>query len=231
MKRMIAVFAAVSLLALGFFPASVQSQEMQQVLQGTQIRLVLLNGLSSSVAREGDPFAAEVAEPVYLGHQLLLPAGTRVHGEVGPIVRPRRFSLFRGQAAMALYIRSIEFDRREVPAPMSILSIHATFQPGELKMRKDLKTEEGTIVHARRDVKTDLKAVGLSTSGGTILGAIFSHVMRGMVIGLVGSSAYVVARKGKEVELPARTGLLVRLEKTLTLPVLPSTTGSISGQP
>jgi len=60
---------------------------------------------------------------VYLGTQLLLPAGTareRHHqhrGEGPPL------SLFRGQAYMNLAFRSIEVDSRLIPVQMSIITI------------------------------------------------------------------------------------------------------------
>ena len=217
MKRFL-VFLFVSALFLSV-AAPVQSQTVQQVLQGTQLKLVLLTGLSSSVAKEGDPFYAELAEPVYLGNQLILPAGTRVKGEVGPIQRPKRFAMVRGQASMNLYLRYFEIDYREIPAPMSILGIYETVTDVSSKnSRKDLKTVEGAVVQSKRDVKGAAKTVALGTGGGTVVGAVFSHVMRGLVIGLVGSSAYVVTKKGKEVELPAQTGLLVRMDTTVSVP-------------
>jgi hypothetical protein len=212
--RKLIVTAAAACLALTLVPV-VEAQQTQ-VLQGTQVRLVLLNGMSTSVAREGDPFVAVVAEPVYSGGQLLIPAGTRVHGQVGNILRPRRFAMFRGQAAMNLYFRSMEFDRREIPAQMSILQIY----DGEAsaKRRKDVKVEEGVMVESRHDVKDDVTKVAFGGGGGTVAGVIFGSVIRGLTIGLVGSTAYIVARRGKEVELPAQTGFLVRLDTTVTLP-------------
>lgn len=227
MKRFLVLCFVVALFLTT--AVSVQSQTVVQVPQGTQIKLVLLTGLSSSVAREGDPFYAELAEPAMLGNQLLLPTGTRVKGEVGSILRPKRFAMFRGQAAMNLYIRYVEIDHREIPAPMSILGIFETVaNMPDNKRRKDLKTVEGAVVQARRDIKGDARTVALGTGGGTVVGAIFSNVMRGLVIGLVGSSAYVVTKRGKEVELPAQSGLLVRLDTTITVPtpVAQATTGT-----
>ena len=218
MRAAISVGVAVCLFFGAPLPLWSQSN---QVLQGTQLRLILLNGLSTSVAREGDPFAAVIAEPVYLGGQLVLPAGAKVHGVVGSIVRPKRFAIFRGQAAMNLQFRSIEVDRREVPAQMSILSIHETSAQANGRKRKDLRVEEGAVVGSKRDVKGDITDVGVGTAGGTVAGAIFSHVMRGLAIGLIGGSAYIVVKKGKEVELPAQTGLLVRLDSNVSLPGLP----------
>lgn len=217
MKRFL-VFAFVAALFLSV-AVPVRSQTVQQVLQGTQLKLTLLTGLSSSVAKEGDPFYAELAEPVYLGSQLILPAGTKVKGEIGTIMRPKRFAMFRGQAAMNLYIRYFEIDFREIPAPMSILGIYETISSTDRgNQRKDLKTVEGAVVQSKRDIKGDVKMVALGTGGGTVVGAAFSHLMRGLVIGLVGSSAYVVTKKGKEVELPAQTGLLVRMDSTVSVP-------------
>jgi hypothetical protein len=229
MRRITAV-GVVGCLLLTLAPP-VQSQSGQQLLQGTQIKLVLLNGLSTSVTREGDPFTAVVAEPVYIGGQLMLPAGARVNGEVGQVMRPRRFGIFRSQAAMHLKFKSIEIDRREIPAPMSIISIHETAADGTGKRRGDLRTQEGAFVEAKRDVKGAFATVALAGGGGTGVGTIFSHVMRGLAIGLIGGSTYVMVKKGKEVELPAQTGFLVRLDSTITLPAPSGTSPYTSGNP
>jgi len=223
MRRIVSIFAAVCLVLTAAVP--VQSQSSNQLMQGTQLRLVLLNGLSTSVARDGDPFVASVAEPVYLGSQLILPAGAIVHGQVGNIIKPRRLSWFRGQAALQLIFRSIEVDHREIPVQMSILAIQDLPTKNDGRKRKDVKVDEGAVVEARRDIKSDVVTMGFGTGGGAVAGAIFSHVVRGTVIGLVGGTAYVMVKKGKEVELPTQTSILVRMDNTVTLP---TTTASAS---
>jgi hypothetical protein len=215
MRRVFCLCVAVSLILSTAPPVFSQDN---QVLQGTQLRLVLLNGLSSSVARDGDPFTAVVAEPVYVGGQLVLPAGVRVNGTVATVEKGKRFSAFRGGAAMTLVFKSIEIDRREIPAQMSILSIHQTSTANTGNQRKDLRVEEGQVVESKRDIKGDVATVGLAGGGGTILGTVFGHVVRGLTLGLIGGGVYIIAKKGKEVELPAQTGLLVRLDTTITLP-------------
>lgn len=227
MKRILGMGAVVCLL----LPAALAAQSLSnaELLQGTQLRLVLLNGLTTSVARDGDPFTAVVSEPVYMGNQLIVPAGAVVHGSVASVTRSKRFSLFRGPAAMNLVFRSIEVNHREFPVPMSVVSIHETSaQPGG-KTRRDLRVEEGVVVESKYDVRRDLTAVGMTSGGGTLVGAVFSHALRGLTIGLVGGTAYVMARKGKEVELPARTGLIVRTDNTVTLPVVVATPTPYSG--
>jgi hypothetical protein len=215
MKVVLSFGVAFCLLLAIAAPVAAQTHEIQQ---GTQIRLVLLNGLSTSVARDGDPFTAVVAEPVYLGGQLILPAGAKVNGTVGSIVRPKRFGIIRGQAAMNLIFHSLEIDRHETPVQISILAILDPSTTNNGKKRKDVKVEEGAVLHQRRDIKGAATTVALGTAGGTVVGAVFSHVARGTVIGLIGGTAYVMVKKGKEVELPAQTVLLVRMDSTISVP-------------
>ena len=63
-----------------------------------------------------------------------------------------------------------------------------------------------------------MEDVAIGTAGGSVAGTIFSRILRGTVIGLIGGSAYVVAKKGKDVELPAQTGMLVRMDSNVSLP-------------
>ena len=230
MKARLCLGAALALLLAAASPVFAQNH---QLLQGTQIRLTLLNGLSTSVAHDGDPFTAVVAEPVLLGTQVVLPAGARVNGTVGNISRPRHFGMLRSQASMNLTFHSVEIDHREYPVQMSLLALLDGSARGNGNNRKDLKIEEGIQVQERRDVKGAVTDLALGMGGGSVVGAIFSHVLRGFVIGTVGSAAYVMVKKGKEVELPAQTGLLVRTDNTLDLPPLTASLSSapMQGQP
>ena len=214
MKRLVA-FLAVLTLALSLSPA-VHAQS-NQMIPGTQVRLTLVNGLSSSVAHNGDPFTAVVAEPVFSGSEMILPAGAKVHGTITTVDRPKWFSMFRGGAAMNLKFDSIEIESRIFPAKMSILSIYTTGMDST-KQRKDVKAVEGEVIQENHSVKGDVEAVAIGTAGGSTVGLLFSHVLRGTVFGLVGGTAYVMAKKGKDVELPAQTGMLVRMDSTVSLP-------------
>lgn len=216
-KKVLSLLAvAASLLAVGPFAQA----EPHQVVQGTQVHLTLLNGVSSGAAREGDAIVAVVSEPVFLGNQLLIPAGTRVNGVIGTVERARHFSMFRGQAYMNITFRTMEVDSRLIPVQMSILMIEKPRGESEGKRRKDVKIDEGQVVEEKHDIKGDVLAATIGTGGGTLVGAVFSHVVRGFGIGLAGSAVYVVARKGKEVDLPAQTGMLVRMDNTVTVPTV-----------
>jgi hypothetical protein len=215
MKRLIPWCFLLSLL-MCFVPA-VQAQSAIAIQPGTQVRLTLVNGLTSSVAHDGDPFTAIVAEPVFLGNQLLLPAGAKIHGTVTSVTRPKWFAMVRGGATINLVFNSVEVESRIFPLQMSILSLY-TGTLDDTKKRKDLKTTEGVVVEEKRDLKGDIMTGGLGTGAGALAGVVFGSVVRGTVIGLVGTSACIVAKKGKDVELPAQTGMLVRMDSTLSLP-------------
>ncbi len=227
MKRIVVSFVVVVLLlAAAAIPARAQSHEL---LQGTEVHLRLLTGLSTAVARSGDPFIAEVAQPVYVGSQMILPAGARVNGTVGGVIHPRRFSIFRGQAAMNLSFRDLEVDSRVFPAKMSILGLQSPASgEKEGKTRKDVKVDEGRVVEAKHDIKGDVLSETIGTGGGTLAGAIFSHVARGFGIGLIGSTAYIMSRKGNEVDLPAQTLITVRMDNTVNLPRITADNGALA---
>jgi hypothetical protein len=214
MKRFVSLFAVLSL-ALWLSPA-VYAQATQ-INPGTQVRLTLINGLSTSVAHNGDPFTAVVAEPVFAGSEMLLPAGAKVHGTITTVERPKWFSMFRGGASMNLAFSSIEVESRIFPAKMSILSIYSG-SGDTYKQRKDLKTVEGEVLQQNRDIKGDVKVLAIGTAGGSTVGLLFSNVARGTIFGLVGGGAYVMAKKGKEVDLPAQTGMTVRMDSALSVP-------------
>jgi hypothetical protein len=226
MKKVLSLLL-VAVLSLAI--ASASYAEPHQLLQGMQVHLTLLSTVSSAASREGDPFVAVVAEPVYLGNQLLVPAGTRVNGIIGTVEKARHFSIFRGQAYMNLTFRSIEIDSRLIPVQMSIIAIEQPHGQADAKRRKDVKVEEGQVVQEKHDVKGDIVGGAIGTGGGTLIGAVFSHAIGGLGIGLAGSAAYIVERKGKEVELPAQTGMIVRMDNTITVPSVAANSSGYTG--
>jgi hypothetical protein len=221
--------SSLLVLALLLAAAPASFGEPHEVMQGTQVRLTLLNTVSTQASRDGDPFVAVVSEPVFLGNQLLIPAGTRVHGTVGTVAGPRRFSLIRGEAYMNLTFHSLEVDSRLIPVQMSIIAIEQPGEQGNEKPRKDMKVEEGAVVQEKHDYKGDVLAATIGTGGASLIGAVFSHVVRGFGIGVAGSAVYIMSRRGKDLEIPAHSGMLVRMDNTITMPattVGPNSTGS-----
>lgn len=201
--------------------------EPRQIIQGTEVHLTLLTPISTSTSREGDPFIAVLAQPVALDSRIILPGGTRIHGVVGTIQKPKNFSIFRGQAYMNLTFKSVEIDSRLIPVQMSLIAIGHPRIDSHSTARRDVRIIEGEVVQEKHDYKGDAYGMAIGGGGGTLMGVLFSNVARGIGLGFAAGAVYVVARKGREVELPAETGLLTRLDSTLTVPVF-SANGNVS---
>lgn len=228
MKAAVSVFLVFALAVSAVLPTPV-SAEPRQIVQGTEVHLTLLTPISSSTSREGDPFIAVLAQPVAFDSRIILPAGTRIHGVVGTIQKAKNFSLFRGQAYMNLAFRSIEIDSRLIPVQMSIIAIGHPRIDSYSTPRRDMKITEGEVIQEKHDYKGDAYGMVIAGGGGTLMGVLFSNVARGIGIGFAAGAVYVVARKGKEVELPAQTGLLTRLDSTVTVPIIAASNDSPGG--
>jgi hypothetical protein len=219
MKSVVSVLLVFALAVSAVLPTPA-SAEPRQIIQGTEVHLTLLTPISSSTSREGDPFIAVLAQPVALDSRIILPAGTRIHGVVGTIQRPKNFSLFRGQAYMNLAFKNIEIDSRLIPVQMSLIAIGHPRIDSYSAARRDVKIIEGEVVQEKHDYKGDAYGMAIGGGGGSLMGVLFGNVARGLGIGFAAGAVYVVARKGKEVELPGQTGLLTRLDSTLIVPVI-----------
>ena len=217
MKAVLSVLLVFALAVSAVLPTPALA-EPRQIIQGTEVHLTLVTPVSSFTSREGDPFIAVLAQPVALDSRIILPAGTRIHGVVGTIQKAKYFSLFRGQAYMNLAFKSIELDSRLIPVQMSLIAIGHPRIDSYSTPRRDMKITEGEAIQEKHDFKGDALGMVIVGGGGTLMGVLFSNVARGTGIGLASGVVYVAARKGKEVELPAQTGLLTRLDSTLTVP-------------
>ena len=189
------------------------SAEPRQVSQGTEIHLTLLTPINSSTAQEGDAITAVTSEPVVLGGLTILPVGTRLHGTVGIVQKAKLFSLFKGQAYVNVSFKTLEVDSRLIPIQTTLLAVgRPRVDSGTSTARKDVKITEGEIVQEKHDYKGDVIGVAIGGGTGSTIGLIAGSLGRGMGIGFAAGAIYVVARKGKEVNMPEQTAMLVRLD-------------------
>jgi len=167
---------AVAFLA---FAASSSQAEPRQIMQGTQMHIKLLTDISTSQSRNGDGFVAVTTEPVKIGDQLLLPAGTRIRGIVTSISRAHHFALFRGEAYLNLSFRSVEIDSRLIPVQMSIIAVSKPSTEGEGSRRKDVTVTEGQLLQETHDIKGSIIAGTIGTGGSTVIGKLAGHAAAG----------------------------------------------------
>src|SRR5271157_2352836 len=130
---------------------------------------------------------------------------------------------------MNLTFKSIEIDSRLIPVQMRLLAIGQPRVNSDSKRRRDVKIVEGEVVQEKHDYKGDALGLAIGGGGGSAVGLVFSNVARGFGIGFAAGAIYVVARKGKEVEMPAQTGMLARLDSTVTVPYVAASNDTAGG--
>jgi hypothetical protein len=159
---------------------------------GTELQLVLEEGLSSATSHEGDAVTARVARATAPDGTIVLPGGTVLKGKV-----------FRAESAGRVSGRShlgVDFDRIVVRGTQHRLETTAI-------------EAEGPESHGR-----DAAIIGGSTVGAAIIGGILGGghgAKTGAVVGAVGGTGAVLATKGKEVEIAAGSHWTVTVRNTV----------------
>jgi len=74
--------------------------------------------------------------------------------------------------------------------------------------------QEGEITSGTR-ASDAVKKIGVGAGVGTIAGMIFGSTLKGTAIGAIAGGGYAMAEAGKDVELPARTTVNLRLDQYL----------------
>ena len=193
--------------------------EPRQLPSGTEMHLTLVTSINTSTAKDGDQIMAVTTQAIAVDSRIIIPAGTRIRGVIGTVKKAKYFSSFKGQAYVNITFKSIEVDSRLIPVQMSLEAVgRPRTGTGTSPVRKDVKITEGEVVQEKHDYKEDAIALALGGGGGSTIGLIAGNLGRGMGIGFAVGAAYVVAHKGKEVNLPENTAMLVRLDNTITVP-------------
>ena len=179
---------------------------------GTTIQATLDTPLSTKTSQVGDRFTATVAAPVNDSNgQLAIPVGTKINGQVANSEQGKTVAILRGKGRLDLrFIDMTMPNGVSAPLAASLKSVHAN---GSNKQAD----EEGGV-QSSTSGKTTAKDVGIGAGIGTVAGLIFGSALKGLAIGAIAGGGYVLATKGKDVELPANTGLVLGLDQNLPLP-------------
>ncbi len=194
-----------------------QSAAGREIAAGTEIRAMLDTPLSTKTSKVGDTFTATVTEPVHSSDgQVAVPAGAKIQGEVTEADPGKAIAALRGKGKLNMHFRDIQLpDGNTIPLSATLISVNST------KGKKSSTNSEGEVQSGNTGTHT-AKDVGIGAGIGTVAGLIFGGALKGLAIGAIAGGGYVLATNGKEVELPAQTGLRLRVDHNLALS---STTG------
>jgi hypothetical protein len=184
------------------------------VPSGTEIDATLDNELSTKTSQPGDRFTATLSAPVRDSDDaIVLPVGTHINGQVTESEEGKNLPQLRGRGKLNLRFESVTLPSgRSFPISATLLTVHQSGGNGSVNSEGEVQS--GT------SAGTAAKGVGVGAGIGTIAGFILGGPLRGLAIGALAGGGYILATKGKDVELPAGTGLHIRLDQNLSLPAV-----------
>ncbi|HXA86088.1 MAG TPA: hypothetical protein VNZ47_13480 [Candidatus Dormibacteraeota bacterium] len=186
----------------------VNTAVVDEVGAGTEIHAALDTPLSSKTSKPGDRFTATVSEPVRANNgAAVIPSGARVEGEVAESEDEKIQAALRGKGKLSLRFRDVVLPSGQtLPLTATLISVHDT--SGKNSKKADAEAQG-------RNSK-DAKAAGIGASLGTAAGRSFGDPIKGLAIGALSGGGYVVATNGKDVNLPAQAGMLIRVDQPLS---------------
>ncbi len=182
---------------------------------GAEVNATLDTPLSSKTSQIDQPFTATLTQALRNGNgEVLVPIGTKVRGKVGSVQAGKTLPSVRGKGQLTLRFTDIELSNgTTVPIQASLLGV-SDAKGGKQSANTN---EEGQVTGKNTGTNT-AKDVGIGAGIGTVAGLIFGGALKGLAIGAIAGGGYVLANGGKDVELPANTGLRLRLDQMVTLP-------------
>src|SRR5262249_44372122 len=143
-----------------------------------------------------------------------------IEGQVTEVEQGKTLPEIRGKGKLNFKFDDVVFPNgSRAPLMMTLVSVNDT------KGNKNASTStsnEGEVSR-RTSGGTVAKDVGIGAGIGTVAGLIFGHAIRGLAIGAIAGGGYVLATQGKDANLPAQSGLVLRTDAAIQVPASTST--------
>jgi hypothetical protein len=194
------------------FQVEVCAQDTQTftIPDGTRIQARLETTLSSRTNRQGDRFTAKVVEAIMVNGKEVIPAGTTLEGRVAELKNAGRV---KGRSEM-----NLSYERLIFPNGVSETIVASQAELDETQ-KEEVERKEGTIKgesSRKRDAAEVAGGAAVGAGIGAIAGGAKGTAIGAGVGGLIGL-ADSMRRKGKEVEIPAGTRFIIRLDRPLMI--------------
>ncbi len=190
--------------------------------EGTDMALRLRTSIDAKSSLKGDRIILTLEEPVVIDNIEVISVGARVHGRIADLKNAGRFG--RGGELV------LSFDFIEAPGAGRIpiaANVVDLYDPDDEKARKQTRHlnlgQEGQIKGGGPDKLKRYGTVAGTTGAGTALGGV-----KGAAVGIAAGAAFsYIFWKGKEVNLPAGTGIVIEIDRSVafSIPDLPVAVG------
>ena len=163
--------------------------------KGTMLAIQTDQAISSYSAHLGDPVNATLENDLYLNDSLAVPAGSQIQGQV---VNVSNATMLGKHGSIDVRFDNIKLqDGRVIPINAHIVTKDKT---GVLKGDTYLvDIAKGVGIAAG----TTGAGVLVGTAAGSLLGSVGTGALFGLGVGALGGMGYAMARKGKDVIVPA----------------------------
>jgi hypothetical protein len=202
----IALLAGIMIPAAAFAGAS---QPKVTLAVGTQIEVQLATTISSSANQVGDPFIAQVEDPVFADGEEVISPGSTLRGHIAFLKPAGRL---RGRAEMRLVADDIVTKDGKQYSFKADLADLSSDTAAIMK-----KNNEGTLEGSGKSVKKAAEDAGIATAAGAGVGTISAGgtgALYGAGIGAVGGLIYALAKHNRNLLLNAGTELTFQLTTT-----------------
>jgi hypothetical protein len=182
---------------------------LASVPKGTLLTIHTDQPITTYAAHVGDPITATLENDVYVNDAVAIPAGSQVLGQVASVNSASHLGK-HGDI-------DVRFDSIKLPDGR-VVAINAHIvtkdQTGVLKgdtYAMDIAKGVG--------IATGATGVGtlMGTAAGGLLGSVGTGALFGLGVGALGGMGYALARKGKEVIVPAGSRLSVMVDTPVTV--------------
>ena len=183
-----------------------------EVPANTEMRAALDTPLSSKVSKPGDRFTATIADPVRGSNgAVIIPPGARVEGEVADLEQTKAITALRDKPQISLHFRDIVMPNGQtLPLTATLVSVNSTNGRNTKKADEEGRVQAGT---QGKDVAKDVGAgIGIAAPGSLNFGA----PLKGLAVGALTGGGYILPTKGKQVSLPAQTGMVIRIDQPIS---------------
>ncbi|HKT48942.1 MAG TPA: hypothetical protein VJV96_01530 [Candidatus Angelobacter sp.] len=200
-------------------PANTNVQQVQPAATGadevpanTEMRAALDTPLSSKVSKPGDRFTATITDPVRGSNgAVIIPPGARVEGEVADLEQSKAVSALRDKPQLSLRFRDIVLPNGQtLPLSATLVSVNST------KGRNTEKADEESHVQAGTQGKDVAQNVGTGNGMAASGPLNFGAPLKGLAVGTLAGGGYILPTKGKQVSLPAQTGMVIKLDQPIS---------------
>lgn len=188
-----------------------QAQNQYWIPAGTEFKLILHTQINSKISKVGDAVIATLLDPVYVEDQKVLPKGLRVYGRIQSVHAARHRG--KGGRLYVLFNSLTLPDGQKVAINGSLTEVFSSRDGGN-GSRVDA---EGDLKGGGPNHKKQLLIFGAPAAAGALAGGVGP----GIAAGVGGLLAAYILPKGKQAELPAGSLIGMRLDRDLTVTILP----------